>query len=88
MINQSKRSKDNEEANKHRFIEEHNYSQENSRENEIAEPQILSIKDLYRKKSLLGLRKDTSAIFLVAISIDLNFMKLTWHLKFQCFVCR
>ena len=64
VIKQSKRSKNNEDANKHRFIDEHNHSKENNNENEIAEPQILSIKDLYGKKSLLDLKKETSAKFL------------------------
>ena len=68
VIKQSKRSKNNENVNKHRFIDEHNHSKENSNENEIAEPQILSIKDLYGKKSLLDLKKETSAI-LVLISM-------------------
>ena len=63
VIKQSKRSKNNEDTNKNRFIEEHNHSKENSNESYIAEPQILSINKLYWKKSLLNLKKETSAKF-------------------------
>ena len=64
MIKQSKRNTYHDNANKLRLIEDHNRSQENSSESDIVEPQILSIKGLYGKKTLLELRKEISEKFL------------------------